>query len=175
MKKTTLAIGLLAIVAAACTKSKTTTTSPTSPTTTTTTTTTTSSDTMSFIVDGGSAIKIDSAKAVLYNLSVAPFSRMIDVYAFKAGHQVLEFHFTPKTGDQTAGTSLGTGSFLTYMENDTTSYDSQSGTLSLTECDTVNNKIKGTFYFKGKTYPYTSATVRSISEGKLSVTKLTKQ
>ena len=41
----------------------------------------------------GTAVTVDSAHAVLYRLGIAPFNRMIDVYAYKGGIDLLEFHF----------------------------------------------------------------------------------
>lgn len=43
--------------------------------------------------DGGATITVDSANAILYNR--VGFGRSINVYAYKAGSQVLEFHFAP--------------------------------------------------------------------------------
>lgn len=82
----------------------------------------------SFKADGGATVNIDSANAVLYTTNKV---RTIDVYAYKSGKQVLEFHFLPKTGNQVVGTTFGSGAYLTYMDSPTSSYDSQSGSFNL--------------------------------------------
>lgn len=123
-----------------------------------------------FKLDGGAAIVVDSANAILYSTTSG---RQMDVFAYKGGTQILEFHFDPKTGTKTAGTVLGTGAFLTYLESATQSYDSQSGTLTLTTCDTTGNKIEGDFNFLAKQYPYTGTT-KTITEGHMLVTKVSK-
>ncbi|MEO6631028.1 MAG: hypothetical protein ABIN13_04875 [Mucilaginibacter sp.] len=125
-----------------------------------------------FKLDGGAAITVDSANATLY--SVAAVGRMMDVYAYKSGVEILEFHFAPKTGTKTAGTTLGTGAFLTYMESPVLSFDSQSGSLNVTTCDTVGNKVEGDFSFVAKQYPYTGGTSKSITEGHMVLTKISK-
>ena len=99
----------------------------------------------------GSSVTADSAHAVLYSLGVAPFNRMIDVYAYKGGEQVMEFHFKPVTGSSAADGTFS-NSWLTYLTginypNDY--YNSVSGTLNVTKCDTVGRKIEGTFNFIG--------------------------
>ena len=124
-----------------------------------------------FKLDGGAAITVDSANAKLYNYSGA---RIMDVYAYKGGVEILEFHFAPTTGTKAAGTTLGTGSFLTYMSSPVMSFDSQSGSMNVTTCDTVGNKIEGDFNFVAKQYPYTGAAVKTITEGHMVVTKVTR-
>jgi len=126
--------------------------------------------TFTFKVDG-TAVTVDSANAVLYNLGVSPYNREIDVYAFKAGQQVLEMHFHPVAATYNASMSFDVA-WLTYDEGIDT-YDSQSGKLVLTTCDTVNNKIAGTFNFVGKLY--TGSATKTITEGNLLVTKLLRQ
>ncbi len=123
-----------------------------------------------FKVDGSAAILVDSATAQLYSTASG---RQMDIYAYKSGAEILEFHFDPKTGTKAAGTTLDSGAFLTYLETPTTSYDSQSGTLTLTTCDTVGMKIEGDFNFVGKQYPYTGAS-KTITEGHMLVTKISK-
>jgi len=123
-------------------------------------------------LNGGAAVTIDSANATLYTTGG---QRMIDVYAFKSGMQVLEFHFTPATGSKPAGTTLGVGSFLTYMDPSLVSWDSQSGNMNLTTCDTIGKKLEGDFNFIGKEYPYSGSATRTISDGHMLVTKLTIQ
>lgn len=127
--------------------------------------------------DGGATVTVDSANAVLYTPAFAGAMRTMDVYAFKGGKQVLEFHFAPATGAKAVGGTFGTGgTFLTYITAmPIQSYDSQSGSLNLTTCDTVGNKIIGDFNFVAKEYPYTGTTTHSITEGHMSVTKLSKQ
>lgn len=131
---------------------------------------TTAAGVFSFKVDGVAVIA-DSANALLYTSNKI---RLMDVYAYKAGKEIAEFHFDPKAGTKIAGTNLGTEAFLTYLESPVLSYDSQSGNLNVTKCDTTGKKIEGDFSFVGKQYPYTSGTMRTITEGHLSVTKLTK-
>jgi hypothetical protein len=161
MIKLKFAIALLTIVLAihSC-KKKEVTPDPvvTSPTT----------GTFNYKVDGNT-ITVDSAKATLYT-SVVSSLRTIDVYAYKAGSLVLEMHFLPKTGAQTVSTSLN-NAWLTYADA-TTYYDGNSGNFSLTVCDTVNNKIEGTFDFVG-TSP--TATTKTVTSGNLFVTNLKKQ
>src|ERR1700712_4408862 len=130
--------------------------------TTTATTTTSTSTNFTFKLNGGSATSVDSASARLYSTKSG---RQMDIYAYKGGAEILEFHFDPKAGSKTVGTTLGTGAFLTYMESSIKSYDSQSGTFTLTTCDTIGKKIEGDFSFIAKQYPYTAATVKTITEG----------
>ena len=119
-----------------------------------------------FKVDGGATITVDSANAALYDR--IGFGRFIDVYAFKGGAQVLEFHFAPTTGVKDAATTL-----LTYINgNPPNSYDSQSGALNLITCDTVTNKLIGDFNFVGK--QYNGSVTKAITEGHMIVTKIIK-
>lgn len=128
-----------------------------------------------FKVDGGAAITADSANALLYNLPGAG-GREMDVYVYKAGAQILEFHFSPVTGNKAASTTLGGAgyAFLTYDSSPVNSWDGQSGALNLTTCDTTGNNIIGDFNFVGKEYPYTGSAVKTITEGHMVVTKLTR-
>jgi len=127
--------------------------------------------TVSFKADGIDIVA-DSAHAVLYTLGIAPFNRMIDVFAYKAGVEVLEFHFKPSTGNfVTDGTF--SNAWLTYktgsvFPNDY--YNSTSGLLTLTLCDTVAKKIEGSFNFTGNN----GSSNKSISAGsmKLSITEV---
>ena len=124
--------------------------------------------------DGGATVTVDSANAVLYNLMG---SREMDVYAFKGGLQVLEFHFAPTVGNKNANPALGGASsaFLTYdTSSPLMSWDGQSGAMNLTTCDTVGNKIIGDFNFVAKVYPYTGTATKTISEGHMYVTRVTK-
>lgn len=152
--KSSVFFGLLLIVGLSACKKKTSTTNPPASTE------------FSFKVDGN-AIKVDSAKATLYTLGVAPFGRMIDVYAFKGGAEVLEFHFRPVAGTSVADGTF-TNSWLTYkagnvFPNDY--YHSSSGTLNITLCDTLSKKIEGSFDFIGSNGTGT----KSITEGTLKV------
>jgi hypothetical protein len=65
----------------------------------------------------GTDVTVDSINAVLYTLGVPPFNREIDVYAYKGGDQVLEFHFLPKTGALNVSQSFS-DAWLTYLTND---------------------------------------------------------
>ena len=126
----------------------------------------TASGAFTYKVDGGATITADSANAVLYNR--IGFGRFIDVYAFKGGAQVLEFHFAPTTGVKDAATTL-----LSYItKTPLNSYDSQSGSLNLITCDTVTNKLIGDFNFVGK--QYNGSVTKAITEGHMVVTKIIK-
>lgn len=126
---------------------------------------------VSFKADG-TEIVADSAHAVLYTLGIAPFNRMIDVFAYKAGVEVLEFHFKPATGNYAADGTFS-NAWLTYktgsvFPNDY--YNSTSGLLTLTLCDTVAKKIEGTFNFTGNN----GSSSKSITAGnmKLNITEV---
>jgi hypothetical protein len=115
----------------------------------------------------GTAVTVDSAHATLYSLGVAPFNRMIDVYAFKGGLQVLEFHFKPTAGTYTADGTFN-NAWLTYttgINYPDDYYNSTSGSLNLTLCDTVSKKIEGTFNFTGNN----GTSNKSITEGIMKV------
>ena len=156
---TLISFTLLLVVS--CKKDSTSTTSPS-----------TGSTSFTYKLNGGATITIDSSNATLYTTGG---QRMIDVYAYKSGMEVLEFHFTPVTGSKPAGTILGVGSFLTYMDPSLVSWDSQSGNMNLTTCDTIGKKLVGDFSFIGKEYPYSGSATRTISDGHMLVTKLTIQ
>ncbi len=130
----------------------------------------TTSGSFTFKVDG-TAITVDSANAVLYTLGIPPNNREIDVYAFKGGSQVLEMHFLPRTGSQTAAQNFS-GAWLTY-EASNVDYHSQSGTLNLTTCDTTGGRFEGTFNFVGQ--PFGGSATKTITEGNLIVTRMTRQ
>ncbi len=123
-------------------------------------------------VNGGAAITVDSANAVIYN-PLGTGSRTIDVYAFKGGKQVLEFHFAPIVRLNNIPNS---STLLTYITTLVApyAYDSQSGVLNLTTCDTINKNLIADFNFVGKDFNGGPATV-NITEGHMVVTKLTKQ
>lgn len=124
---------------------------------------------VTFKVDG-TAVTCDSANATLYTLGVSPFNRMIDVYAYKSGSLVLELHFQPKAGSYTADKTF-TNSWLTYATT-TDYFDSKSGTMKLTKCDTSSNIIEADFDFVGEN-PSGSST-HSITEGNINLDKITK-
>ena len=163
MKSTTIIktfmCAFIAVAAVSCKKSTTTTTAPPP-----------AAAGFTYKADGGTTITVDSANAVLYNLNG---SREMDVYAFKGGLQVLEFHFKPLSGTQSAAPGLGNAALLTYITGGI-SFDSQSGSLVITACDTTGNNIVGDFNFVGKEYPFT-ATTTHIVDGHMVVTKITKQ
>ncbi len=117
-------------------------------------------------VDGGATLTVDSANAILYNR--VGFGRTIDVYAFRGGYQVFEFHFAPTVGLKDAATNL-----LTYNTSPVLSYDSQSGSMNVITCDTINNKLIGDFNFIGKLF--NGSGTKNITEGHMVVTKLTRQ
>jgi hypothetical protein len=115
----------------------------------------------------GTAVTVDSTQAVLYTLGVAPFNRMIDVYAFKGGMQVMEFHFKPTTGSYTADGSF-TNCWLTHLTGinfPADYYNSTSGNLTLSVCDTVNKRIQGTFNFVGNN----GSATKNITEGSMNI------
>lgn len=121
----------------------------------------------------GSEIKSDSAHVVLYTLGILPHNRVLDMFAFKSGKKVLEFHFLPKTGTQTVKESLGDGAWLTYKENDGASfptdyYNGKSGNFNLSVCDTVAKKVQGTFDFSGNN----GSTSKAITNGTINITDL---
>lgn len=109
--------------------------------------------------------------AVLYTLGIPPNNREIDVFAYAGGVEVLEFHILPRTGAQTAAQNFNQA-WLTY-ETGGLLYYSQSGTLTLTTCDTTAGRFEGTFNFVGQ-QPRGGAT-KTISDGNLVVTRMTRQ
>ena len=147
--------------------------STTTGTTGTTTVTTTGSGVT--YSENGSTVTVDSVNAVLYTLSVTPYNREIDVYAFKSGSQVLELHFLPKTGAQTVAANFA-NAWLTFLINNGLSYPGDyftgtAGSFNLTACDTINNSIVGTFNFTGDN----GSVTKTISAGTLHITKIKKQ
>lgn len=138
-------------------------------TTTTNTNTTPSTSTFTFKKDG-TLVNVDSAKATIYT-SVLTGTRMIDVYAFAGGSQVLEMHFAPTTGSRAVDKTFA-NSWLTYISA-TDYYDGTSGTLNITKCDTVNNKIEGTFNFSGAASIGTGSA--NITDGNMVVSSMTHQ
>ena len=138
---------------------------------TTSTTGTTTSPSFSYKVDGNT-YAIDSSSATLYTSS-ATGKRAMDIYAFKSGVMVFELHFLPKTGTQTVSQNLN-DAWLTYIGGTSLEdqYNCVSGNFNLTNCDTLFNKIEGTFDFVGNNYNSAS---KSISEGKIYCTNITIQ
>jgi len=125
-----------------------------------------------FKVDGN-LITADSATASIYTTGGA---RRIDVYVYKGKNiwntdasEVMEMHFAPKSGSQNVST-LGNDAWLTYFINDTTYFDCTSGHFNLTTCDTIGNKLEGTFDFVGTS----SGLTKTITEGKIVVTNISK-
>ncbi|MFZ4400712.1 MAG: hypothetical protein ACOYO1_11800 [Bacteroidales bacterium] len=116
---------------------------------------TTNNPSAAITYNDGALVAVDSANAVIYstNPTGSGMQREIDVYAFKGGMQVLEFHFLPKTGSQAVSQDFNSA-WLTYMTNNGASfpvdyYNCVSGNFALTTCDTIANKIIGTFDFIG--------------------------
>lgn len=127
--------------------------------------------------EGSADVTVDSANAVLYTTSDVggPRARKVDIYAFKAGKQVLEFHFAPKTGAQNVAQNFSSA-WLTFMTNNGMDYPGDyygctTGHFSLSVCDTVNNKITGTFDFTGNN----GSSDKNITNGNINLTKLKKQ
>ncbi len=169
-----LATGLF-LLTIAC-KKKNTSTSDSSSGTSTTGGAPTSTGPVSY-KEGSTDITADSANAVLYTTSDigGPRTRKIDIYAFKAGKQVLEFHFSPKTGAQNVAQNFSSA-WLTFMTNNGMNYPGDyygctTGHFSLSVCDTVNNKITGTFDFTGNN----GSSDKNITNGSIQLTKLKKQ
>lgn len=174
MKKIAVLILATQLVSVACKKKSTSTADDTSGTSTTGTPTATA---IIAYTEGGNTVSVDSANALLYTTSEVggPRFREIDVYAFKAGKQVLEFHFRPKTGAQTVKSTDFSGAWLTYMTNNGLSYPGDyyqgtSGNFNLSTCDTVNGKLAGTFDFVGSN----GSSTKSISAGSMNLSKLKK-
>lgn len=138
-------------------------------TTSTNTNTTTTTTSFTFKKDG-TLVTVDSAKATIFT-SVLTNTRMIDVYAFAGGTQVLEMHFAPTTGSRAVDKTFA-NSWLTYISA-TDYYDGTSGTLNITKCDTVNNNIEGTFNFSGSAAIGTGSA--NITDGNMVVNKMTHQ
>lgn len=161
----TCALLFIALDFTSCSKSSTSSTPTPTPTPTPTG--------FTYKVDGGATITVDSANATLYTSGT---HREMDVYAFKGGQQVMEFHFEPTTGAKNADTMINSLALLTYMETPVKSFDSQSGMLTVTTCDTTAPKIIGDFNFVGKQYPYTTTTAtHTITEGHMVITKVSHQ
>lgn len=124
----------------------------------------------------GVLITADETDATLYNNTLAG-GQYLDVYAYKAGVQVLELHMPATTGNfpaQHAGFTMA-DSWLTYQNGGTDPildyYHSDSGTMNLTTCDLVGDELRGTFNFVGNN----TAATKNITEGNLVVTEITHQ
>ncbi|MBA4153825.1 hypothetical protein [Flavobacterium sp.] len=133
----------------------------------------TAQEELSLTVDG-TQISADEFEAVLYTNAVAG-GRYIDVYGSKNGNEFAEFHFPAKTGSFPAQQSFNMAScWLTY-ENGVNYPDnyfhSTSGTLTVTVCDTVANKIEATFNFTGNNL----SVDKVITDGKLKINSITRQ
>lgn len=147
------------MIISACNKSGDSTTSTPTPTPT--------PSGFTFKVDGN-LITVDSANAIIYTSGGA---RTIDVYIWKGKNsgnmasEVMEMHFAARSGSQP-------NVLLSYYPNDTTYFNSSSSNFNLTTCDTIGNKLEGTFDFVGTS---SSGLTKSITEGKIVVTKISKQ
>jgi hypothetical protein len=124
----------------------------------------------------GVLITADETDATLYNNTLAG-GQYLDIYAYKAGVQVLELHMPATVGNfpaQHAGFTM-TDSWLTYQSGSTDPildyYHSDSGTMNLTTCDLVGDELRGTFNFVGNN----TAATKNITEGNLVVTEITHQ
>lgn len=142
-----------------------------------------SSDSGSSSGSNGITFKVDGTtvtptviEATLYTNVVAG-GRYIDVFGFDGTTQILEFHFPAKTGSFTAQQSFNmTTSWLTYLTNNGTSfpgdyYHSTAGTINVTTCDTINDKIVATFNFTGNN----TSTNKTVTDGNLNVNAITHQ
>lgn len=128
---------------------------------------------VTFKVDGTS-VSASNLEAVLYTNIVAG-GRYIDVIGYQGDNQIIEFHFPAATGSYPAQQSFDmTTSWLTYLTNGGLDYpgdfyNSTSGTINVTTCDTINNKLVATFNFTGN-----NETVnKSITNGTLSLNAIT--
>ncbi len=134
-----------------------------------------SSSPVSFKVNGKSTTA-GTVQATLYTNVVAG-GRYIDVYGFQGESQILEFHFPAKTGSFAAQQSFDMStSWLTYITNNGTDatadyFHSTSGTINVTTCDTINNKIVATFNFVGNN----TTADKTITEGSLNISSITHQ
>lgn len=124
----------------------------------------------------GVLITADETDATLYNNAIAG-GQYIDVYAYKAGVQVLELHMPATVGNypaQHAGFTM-TDSWLTYQTGGTDPildyFHSDSGTMNLTTCDLTADELRGAFNFVGNN----GTSTKSITEGNLVVTEITHQ
>lgn len=124
----------------------------------------------------GVLITADETDATVYNNTVAG-GQYIDVYAYKAGVQVLELHMPASVGNypaQHAGFTMA-DSWLTYQDGSGMAlsdyYHSDSGTMNLTTCDLTADELRGTFNFVGNN----GAATKNITEGNLVVTEITHQ
>lgn len=135
-----------------------------------------SADKTTFKLDGV-LITPDEVTATDYNNTVAG-GRYIDVYVKKGGKQILELHMPAVNGTypaQHAALTL-TSSWLTYQANDGLNFpadyfDSTTGSMKLTTCDLVGNKLRGTFEFVGNN----TSSNKTITEGVLVVNTITHQ
>lgn len=128
---------------------------------------------VTFKVDGTS-VTASELDAVLYTNAVAG-GRYIDIIGYQGENQIIEFHFPAATGSYPAQQSFDmTTSWLTYLTNGGLDYpgdyfNSTSGTINVTTCDTINNKIVATFNFTGSNETVT----KSITNGSLSLNAIT--
>jgi hypothetical protein len=132
-------------------------------------------DKTTFKLDGV-LITADETTATLYTNAIAG-GQYIDVYAKKAGVQVLELHMPASVGNypaQHAGFTMA-DSWLTYQNGDGTDpildyFHSDSGTMNLTTVDLTADELRGTFNFVGGN----GTTTKNITEGNLIVSEITR-
>ena len=169
--QTTAVIALATVLIFSC-KKKTDPAPAANPATTTTGGTTTGGGVLSY--NDGTSVTVDSAQAILYTTNAgSAIHRHIDVYGFKAGKQVVEFHFLPKTGAQTVAQNFDSAWLTYYTNNGATTgdnYNSTSGSFNLTTCDTIGNKLIGTFNFVGNN----GSVNKTISNGTINIIKIKK-
>lgn len=134
-----------------------------------------SADKTTFKLDGV-LITADETEATVYTNAIAG-GQYIDVFAYKAGVQVLELHMPATVGNypaQHAGFTM-TNSWLTYQSGGTDpiadNFHSDSGTMNLTTCDLTADELRGTFNFVGNN----TTSTKNITEGKLVVSEITHQ
>jgi hypothetical protein len=120
----------------------------------------------------GVSKSVDSANSTLYTSSLTGL-RLLDVYAYKTGKLVLEMHFAPKTGSQTVGNDLSKAwlTVVTGTKYPDDVYNCTTGIFQLSVCDTINNKLTGTFSFTGSN----GTSNISVTDGILVVNKMVKQ
>lgn len=160
--KLTLVLITVLFIGVSCSKDDST------PTPTPTPTPVDTSGKTSFKVNG-TLIVADETQATYYTHGITG-TKFIDIFANKGGKQVLELHFPASVGTFPAKMEFtNTSSWLTYQ--DTKDYHSTAGEMKVTTFDLTGNKIEGTFYFEGKD----GADVKTITEGKLFVNKITVQ
>ncbi len=118
----------------------------------------------------GTLITPDEVDVTVYDNSIAG-GRYIDVYAFKAGVQVLELHMPAAVGNYPAqhGSFAMNNSWLTYQTGGTDPvadyYHSDSGTMQLINFNESGQRLVGTFAFVGNN----GADTKDITDGHLDI------